>query len=206
MDMPEYLHAIEHAASETLRLVWSEHQLLEELQAKIAALAAEIEDTNSRIDWLRENPAFDDDLQATAMHWESYFGPEKEQFHAEKRKPDLESLIDTRKFSTDAQSGSVLQYAKQGISLVHHGLTACPDGRLIGTQPIKNVVWQGRNQAMHWDEGKFNQAVRDCFEALVKDVDPAFCAFTRCSMAWEIVRLLEWRKFDDFRKDMLSLS
>jgi predicted glycosyltransferase len=49
------------------------------------------------------------------MYWESYFGPEKEEFHAEAEKRGVEALIATRSFSRDAQSGSILQYAKQGI-------------------------------------------------------------------------------------------
>jgi hypothetical protein len=41
MTMPEYLKEIEHAASETLRLAWSEQKQLEELEAFIARLTAQ---------------------------------------------------------------------------------------------------------------------------------------------------------------------
>lgn len=197
---------IAHAATETLRLVWSEQEHYRALRAKLAALGAEISDTHERITWLQANPDFDDDLQSTAMYWESYFGPEKEAFHADVEKQDLESLIAARQFSTDAQGGNILQYAKLGISLVHRGLNACPDGRHIGTLPLKDVIWQSRNQAIHWDEGRFKQPVRDVFATLARESDPKFNDFTSRNMAFEVVSLLGWHSFSDFERDMLSLG
>jgi hypothetical protein len=206
MDMPAYLHEIKHAASETLGLVWFEHQQMEKLQGRIVSLNAEVQDAAERLAWLSANPDLDDDNLSTAIYWDTYFGPEKDRYYAEKSKVELESLIAMRRFSTDAQSGSILQYAKQGISLVHHGPATCPDGRMLHAQSLKTVVWQGRNQAMHWDEGKFIQAVKDCFNSLARDVDPKFRDFTTRSMAFDIVQLLGWEKFSDFESDMLSLS
>jgi hypothetical protein len=206
MDMPEYLHEIQHAASETLRLVWFERQQMEELEQRIAPLTAEVEDAARRLEWLRANADLDDDNLSTAIYWDTHFGSDKDRYYAEKTKSDLESLIAMRRFSTHAQSGSILQYAKHGISLVHHGLAACPGGRLIHTQSVKDIIWQGRNQAMHWDEGRFNQAVQDCFRSLAAAVDTKFGEFTTRCLAFEIVKLLGWKKFSDFEKDMLSLS
>jgi hypothetical protein len=206
MKMLEYLKEIEHATTETLRLVWSEQEHYEALQAKLAALGAEITDTHERIAWLQANPDLDDDLQSTAMYWESHFGPEKEAFHADAEQRDFEALIATRRFSTDAQCGNILQYAKQGISLVHRGLKLSPDGRCIGTLHLKNVIWQGRNQAIHWDEGGFTQPVREVFETLAKDLDPKYNEYTSRNMAFEVVSLLGWRGLADFERDMLSLE
>lgn len=188
-----------------MRLVWSEHERYETLEAKLAALGAEIQDTDERIAWLQANPDLDDDFLSTAMHWESYFGPEKEAFHADAEKLSLEALIAARKFSTDAQSGNILQYAKQGISLAHRGISACPEGRHIGTLTLKDVIWQGRNQAIHWDEGKFTRPVHVVFEGLAEEIDAEFGAFTSRSMAFEVVSLLGWRGFPDFEGDLLSL-
>ena len=206
MKMTEYLEEIEHAATETLRLVWSEEERYEVLEAKLAALVAQIQDTGERIAWLQANPDLDDDFQPTAMHWESYFGSEKEAFHADVEKLSLEVLIAARKFSTDAQGGNILQYAKQGISLVHRGISACPEGRHIGTLPIRDVIWQGRNQAIHWDEGRFTPPVRVVFEGLAREIDAKFNPFTSRNMAFEVVSLLGWRAFTDFERDLLSLG
>jgi hypothetical protein len=206
MTMPEYLKEIEHAASETLRLAWSEQKQFEELDAFIARLTEQIEESARRVEWLIDNPEFDDDLQSTAMHWDSYFGPEKDKFYAEKSKPELQALLNLRKFSTDALSGNMLQYGKQAISFVHAKLGACPDGRIIGTQPLKNIVWQSRNQALHWEEGTFKPPVTACFDSLAKEVDLKFGEFNTRNMASDVVALLAWREFADFEKDMLLMS
>ncbi len=206
MRMTEYLKEIEHAATETLRLVWPEQEQYEALEAKLAALGDEITDTHERVAWLQTNPDFDDDLQSTAVYWESYFGPEKEAFHADAEKRSIEALIAARRFSTDTQSGNILQYAKQGIYLVHRGLNACPEGRHIGLLPMRDVIWQGRNQAIHWDEGRFTPPVRTVFEGLARDIDPKFSAFTSRNMAFEVISLLGWRGFTDFERDLLSLG
>jgi hypothetical protein len=204
--MSEYLNEIEHAATETLRLVWSEQKRLDALEALIGRLSAEIEDSAHRVQWLIDNPEFDDDLQATAMHWESYFAPEKDKYYAEKSRPEQEALLNLRRFSTGALSANLLQYGKQGISLVHGGLGSCPDGRLIETQPLKNVIWQSRNQALHWEDGAFQQPVDRCFDALATDTDPKFRDYTSRNMARDVLGLLGWEDFADFQKDMLLLS
>jgi hypothetical protein len=204
MDLQTYLHEIEHAAGETLKLVWFERRQMEDLQVRIAALSAEVADANRRLESMALNPDLDDDNLSTSIYWDTYFGPEKDRFYAEKSKPDLELLIATREFSRNAQSGSLLQYAKQGISLVHHALAACPDGRFIGSQPLKDIVWQGRNQALHWDEGNFRRPVETCFRTLAQEMDPKFGDFTSRNLASDVVELLGWRTFDDFKADMLS--
>lgn len=203
MDLITYLREIEHAAGETLKLIWFERRQMEELQNRIAGLSAEVEDANRRLEFLGLNPDLDDDNDSTAIYWDTYFGPEKDRFYAEKSKPDLESLIATRAFSTNAQCGNLLQYAKQGISFVHHGLAACPDRRLIGSQPIKNIIWQGRNQALHWDEGNPRPQVMACFQTLAREQDPKFADFATRNLANDIVELLGWRTFNDFKADML---
>lgn len=71
--------------------------------------------------------------------------------------------IAVKEESIKALAGALLQIAKQGISTVHGKLNNCVDGRTIKNEPIKNIVWQGRNQSMHYEEGKFFQPIIDCF-------------------------------------------
>jgi hypothetical protein len=206
MTMQEYLNEMKHAATDTLRLVWSERKQLEDFEAHLARLRLEIENSQRRIDWLNENPEFDDDFQATYMTYESYFGPEKELYYSGKTMTELEAVLDVRRFSTDAQSGNMLQYGKQGISLVHGKLPACPDGRLIGTQSLKNIIWQSRNQALHWEEETFSKQVTECFDTLATNIDTKFSQFTSRNMASDVVALLGWKEIDNFEKDMLLLA
>jgi hypothetical protein len=81
-----------------------------------------------------------------------------------------------------------------------------PDGRPIGSQFLKNVIWQGRNQAIHWEENRLNDAVKKCFDKLVKEFDPKFANYMTQSMAFDIVDLPGWTHFSVFRKDLFSLA
>jgi hypothetical protein len=45
---------------------------------------------------------------------------------------------------------------------------------MIGAQPLKNVIWQSRNQALHWEDDSFSKAVNLCFEELARDVHRNF--------------------------------
>jgi len=137
--------------------------------------------------------------------------------YALKDQENLAALVATRSFSTSAQSGSLLQYAKAGISLVHHdvfashdkvyeALAKCPSGRLVGTQPLREVVWQSRNHAMHWEDGVPNKSVQRCFDTLVQDFGTTFAEYRTRNLSFEVIQLLGWNSFEDFQRDMLTLA
>ena len=204
--MAEYVREIQYAATETIRLVWHEQSQLGELLALIGRLEKEAGEANARAAFLVMNPDFDDEGIGTAMHWDTYFGPEKKRYYAEKSRPELEHFIEVRKFSTNAQAGNLLQYAKQALSGAHGGKNACPQGRtILGGVNLRDVAWEGRNQAQHWEEGRPNAGVRQCFDALAA-ADSRFVPYKTHNMAFEVVKLLGWREYADFKRDMLVLA
>ena len=91
------------------------------------------------------NPELDDEGLGTAIHWETYFGPDKERFYKQVDLDEIEQKIETHKFSTSALAANVLQFAKQGIALrfgrERQGIS---EGRLVGGQPLHEIIWQGR--------------------------------------------------------------
>ena len=97
--------------------------------------------------------------------------------------------------------------AKQGIVVAHGGLAQCPPGKRLGSETLKNVVWEGRNQAMHWDEGRYNQPVITCFENLGRDFGPQFSlgGSPASSFAKAVIDMLKWTEFDVYMSDMHSL-
>lgn len=104
--------------------------------------------------------------------------------------------------------GSILQFAKQGISTVHKSLNNCPAGRTIGKECLKNIIWQGRNHAIHFEESpNHNPAVKQCFQNL-EDFGLCFCLdnYPGENMSKEIIRLLGWAGYTTFEEDMLLLS
>ena len=118
----------------------------------------------------------------------------------------LVDQITAHAFSAASIAGLLIQYAKQGISLAHGGLARCPNGRSIGSQPIKEVIWQSRNQAIHWDERNFRPPVEQCFQKLQREIDPKYSAYATRSMAVDVVELFDWTDSGKFKADMLSLS
>jgi hypothetical protein len=104
--------------------------------------------------------------------------------------------------------GSLLQFAKQGISIVHRTINNCPPGRAMGREYLKNIIWQGRNHAIHFEKSpNHNPAVRQCFRNL-EDFGLCFCLDNHPgeNLSKEIIRLLGWSGYSAFEEDMLLLS
>lgn len=101
-------------------------------------------------------------------------------------------------------AGALLQIAKQGISITHGSLANCPQGRVIGREAIKNIIWQGRNQAMHFEEGKYSPKVIECFKNLEADYGSRFKLADK-NLAHEIVNILGWISYDRYECDIMQL-
>lgn len=126
------------------------------------------------------------------------------------KKAELDAFaksISAKKDSMNSLSMSLLQIAKQGISTVHGNPVNCPSARNIGSETLKNVIWQGRNQSIHCEEGNPNQRVRDCFSNLANDFGSEFDLTVdyTSNKARTIIDLLNWNTCENYEKDMISL-
>jgi hypothetical protein len=119
----------------------------------------------------------------------------------------LQALIGSRQSAIQAICGAILQIAKQGMSIVNGGLPNTPDGRIIGTLKIKDIIWQGRNQAIHYEEGNFNHRVIDVFTTLEQEhgTDFSLTQHQKQSRANQIINLLNWNDYEVYSSDMQSL-
>ena len=112
---------------------------------------------------------------------------------------NLESAMKNKKHSIDSLSGAVLQIAKQGISIKYNGLQNCPNGRVIKKGVfLKEVIWHGRNQTMHYEENINNRDTLTCLNNL------GFL-LVNINLSKIIIDLLEWKTYIDYETDMLSL-
>lgn len=203
MDLDVYLAEVEHAVSVVMTEIYREHEAVQRLQGELSALEAATDDGYRRADFFAMNPDLDDDGIGTAIHWDTYFGVDKERFH---KKSDLQAMLEkisAHEFSRSALCGNLLQYGKQGLSAQFgKHRTGCPEGRQIAGIAIHEVIWQGRNQALHWEDGTFSGAVSACFEQLIANCGKEFAEYKQRSLAYEIVQLLGWKTPDDFMRDM----
>lgn len=71
---------------------------------------------------------------------------------------------------------------------------------------LRDLIWEGRNQAQHWEEGRLSAGVSTQFTSLASEVNQVFSEFNRRSMSVETLEVLGWRSVDSFAADMLSLA
>lgn len=106
-------------------------------------------------------------------------------------------------------SSALLQIGKQGISIVHGAdkYDCFSQGRkTFGSATLLDVIWEGRNQSIHYEDRDFSEGVDLCFAALI-DRDSVFKNYKKgVNLAYHLIKLLEWDKYEEYRVDMLSLD
>lgn len=200
-----YLSDTKDAASRLVEAIFFEEDVRFRAQAKLNSLLAELENMSRTISFLNLNPELDDDGLATSIYWGAYdLSPKADKLELEVA-ADQARILD-REFSACVLSGALLQIAKQGISLVYKSLDNCPDGRLVGSVPLKNVIWAARNQSMHFEEGSLRRKEDNAtFAQLEADFGPSFAMTLGKSLGYEVVRQLGWSNYTQYEQDMMSL-
>ena len=159
----------------------------------------------------------------SAMRAMSYFyQAEMAEKERDSKLPKLNTLIqettdsiNIHKESVSILCGSMLQFAKQGISISYpvetKGLPeTCPPGREIGSECLSNIIWQARNHAIHYEESpNHNQSVKDCFSNLENEFGEKLSLSKNPGMnlSKEIIdNILKWSTYEAFENDMQSLA
>lgn len=205
--MNSYLVDTRFAADNLITTIHNEEKQLEEFSEKFSELKKEFD----HLFW---------DYSIADMH-EDFNDPQvqhkfiqlakfAEENDLKGKKAELDSFsrsILAKKDSMNSLSMSLLQIAKQGISTVHGNPVNCPAGRNIGAESLKNVIWQGRNQAIHCEEGNPSQGVKDCFSNLATNFGGDYDLYTDYTenRARKIIDLLELNRYDIYETDMISL-
>ena len=173
--MNQYISDTKFAAEKLIDLIREEEELLSEMREEYLRRKQSHEHllTDFNTKDLQE-----DFNEHEVMH---AFGRQA-RYYQEKVKPildevhTLEDSMKNKEFSICALSGALLQIAKQGISYVHGGLDACQDGRMIRGDVLKNVIWYGRNQSLHFEEGNYRKPLIACFRKLGYKTVPSYLA------------------------------
>lgn len=112
--------------------------------------------------------------------------------------------------AAESISGSLLQIARQGISIVYgHAKDCHKDVRDIESQPVQEVIWYARNQSLHYEDGSYKDGTQECFDQLVSDFGPEFSVGTGegkdDNLALKVIERLGWDKYEQYEKDMTGL-
>jgi hypothetical protein len=120
---------------------------------------------------------------------------------------NLQFQVGVHQASVQALHGGVLQIAKQGISIVHGGLPRAPIGRMVGSLPLKDIVWQGRNQSLHYEEGSFRPPLIAAFSTLEAEHGPDFSLTMHAgkNRATQVIKLLGWTSYGAYLADIQLL-
>lgn len=201
-----YVENTEYAARNLIKLVSHEEIELAKLKQELTE-----EEAKFRVNrWDFETSDLNEDF-SDAYVQAAFFrmaGAHQESERLKARAAELQASIGTHQLSVQAMSGALLQIAKQGISVVHQSLAQAPDGRHLSGIPLKQIIWQGRNQALHYEEGQFNPAVTQLFNNLEAAFGSAFSLtlHPNQSRATQVVRLLEWNTYENFSSDLRMLG
>lgn len=204
MDMKTWLAETQHAYGSLIPLVWEEQRHFDEALQRLTELDAATEEGYGRAQ-ASLNDFDDDEGLGTFNYWETYFGADKDRHHAAIATAERQQALEARAFARSSLASAVLQIAKQGISVVHGGLHAGPNGREILGVHLKDLIWQARNQAMHWEDGKPHKAVIECFDKLAQ-ADSMFASYAERNLAFEVIMHLDWHDIAAFEADLLELG
>lgn len=66
-------------------------------------------------------------------------------------------------------AGAILQIGKQVLSFRFRGKPQLQNARAVGSQLVVELIWEGRNHALHWEEPKPQKPVKDMLQKLQQD-------------------------------------
>ena len=105
LENSKVLAEIQHAVVTVIAEIHREQLRLSELHAELAVLNATTDDGYRQAEFLAMNPVLDDEGLGTAIHWDTYFGVDKDRFHKSAEVELSEQRVAAREFSVAALSG-----------------------------------------------------------------------------------------------------
>jgi hypothetical protein len=203
--MNQYITETEYAVKNLIELVSKENVKLEEIKASLSIAEAKYKHNKWDFETSDMNDDFSDAYVMGAFQRMASTHNESSELQIEINL--LQALIGSRQSAIQAICGAILQISKQGISVVHRGKANAPEGRYIGSVNIRDIIWEARNQAIHFEENSFNQRVTALFQILEAENGAEFDlnAHLKQSRAKQVINLLGWDVYANYSSDMQSL-
>lgn len=148
------------------------------------------------------------EMRAHAQMSEAYSEAHNEVVKFNPAVVSLQASIDAKDLASQVLCGALLQVAKQGISLIHGSLESCPEGRLVGGIPMKDIIWSGRIQAIHFEEPITSKLAIKTFKSLEDKFGTEFALSKHLgkSRARQVVMNLGWINYSAYCSDMIILG
>ncbi|CDG55213.1 MULTISPECIES: hypothetical protein [Halomonadaceae] len=121
----------------------------------------------------------------------------------------ISASIDAKSASIAALSGALLQVAKQGLSVVYGKPPNTPKGAEISGLLVKDIIWEGRNQSIHYENPKeISDAVVELFGRIdgARNDGVSWDPRSRYNFAFDIINFLGWLDWKQFKDHMLSIQ
>ncbi|MXN30115.1 hypothetical protein [Delftia sp. CH05] len=202
--MHQYNKDTEFAASNLIALARDEAGQLLRLQSDLRQIEAEVAHHYWDFSTSDMNDDFPEYQSISAFRRMAEAHAKKQQ--QERRINSIQSSMESKKTAIEFIAGSILQLARQGISIVHSNDPQSPPGRMIGSVSLREVVWYGRNQAIHYEERPKSPVVA-LFRTLEQEQGRHFSLSLNHgkSMAKHVITLLGWDSYEAYLSDMESL-
>jgi len=203
--MNQYLIDTEFAVQNLFELATSEENQLQVLTEDLRLKEAELRVHHWDFQTSDLNDDFSDAYVMAAFGRAATASQEAEQLRGEVA--TLQASIGTHQHAVQAIAGAILQIAKQGVSLFYGSREAAPTGRMLGSLPVRDVIWQARNQSTHYEEGAFTKPVRDLFAILEQEQGPQFSLANHAvqNRAKQVIDVLGWGSYGNYMQDMQTL-
>lgn len=203
--MHQYLNDTEFAAQHLFGLATDEERQLKVLSERFAQLEQQLNVHEWDFQTSDLNEDFSDAYVMAAFARAAKTGQEVARLKSEVAV--LLTRVGTHQHSVQVVAGAIFQIAKQGISLVFGNPSAAPRGRMLGSLSIRDVIWQARNQSMHYEEGVFKKPLLDLFSTLEIEQGSRFSLTTHAKQnrAKQVLDVLDWVSYKSYLKDMQEL-
>jgi hypothetical protein len=201
--MHRYIANTKFATDTLIHAIFHEEEELARLVAGLNAAQRQHVDLGEGANFLAMNPDLDDEGLGQLKGMEAWETRNKIA-RMDEHKRELEQSIVAKEAATTALCGSLLQIAKQGLSLKYgEKVENCKPGRMIKSLGIQEIIWAGRNQSMHYEEGEpTNKHTRKVFATLEAEHGPQFCAKHKTNLARLVINLLQWTTVAKYTDDM----
>lgn len=188
----------EHIEVETARV--------RELRATLRGIEDRIEDKEERRRFRGMNPDPDDEGLGTMMRWELHFDDLPEHDHVAAEVDSARQQFDAAAFAVEVLCGALMQFAKQAVSIAFAGRPKKFAGRKIHDLPVGEIAWAARNQAMHFEEGRFKQHTTSVFDALAEAHPGQFTLNAGVGLAHRVFDEFKWHNIERLRSDLREMT